>query len=292
MSVFLPVREKIRGLKEEYDKLKKGKESLLTLIDESELPESVYNSNAIENSTLTLPETEKILLEMEVSKKLSLREVFEAKNLARVMGYISQKHDTVELSDEFILRLHQMLIGNINDKIAGRFRQKNEFVRIGTFIAPTPENIVRMLGRALLEYSSNQNLYFLVSISKFHLKFETIHPFIDGNGRIGRVLINFQLQKLGFPGVIIRDKGKTEYYRSFGEYRDSKKTKIMDRLLSLSLIESLHKRITYLKGMKIIAVVEYAHKINKPVPGILNSAKRQTIEAFREKGVWKIAAEK
>lgn len=290
MSIFRPVKEKIRRLKEDYDRLKKGKEPLLTLIDESELPESVYNSNAIENSTLTLPETEKILLEMEVSKKFNLKEVFEAKNLARVMGYISGKNKEIEFSEELILRLHQMLIGNINDNIAGRFRQKNEYVRVGNFIAPSPEHVSKMLEAALLEYSSHQDVYFLENISGFHLEFETIHPFIDGNGRIGRALINFQLQKLGYPQIIIRDKEKTEYYRSFGEYRDSKKTKIMDSLLSLALSESFHKRLAYLKGKKIITLVEFAKEMNKPVPGVLNAAKRQTIPAFREKGIWKIAA--
>ena len=65
MPITNPVKKRIQVLKQEYDKLKKGKESLLALIDEAEIPESVYNSNAIENSTLTLKETEKILLEMD-----------------------------------------------------------------------------------------------------------------------------------------------------------------------------------------------------------------------------------
>jgi len=62
----------------------------------------------------------------------------------------------------------------------------------------------------------------------------------------------------------------------------------MERILSLSLLESLHKRITYLKGDKIIELIEYAKKIGQMAPAVLNMAKRQTIPAFREKGVWKI----
>lgn len=88
MAITKPIRGRIQALKAEYDILRKGKDSLLTMIDEAEVPESVYNSNAIENSTLTLKETEKILLDMEVSRDVSLREVYEAKNLARVIGYI------------------------------------------------------------------------------------------------------------------------------------------------------------------------------------------------------------
>lgn len=281
------VQQRIQLLKQEYDHLKLNTDSLLKLIDEAEIPESVYNSNAIENSTLTLKETEKILLEMEVSRNVSLREVFEAKNLARVMGYVKSK-SSEELTKETILLLHQMLIGNIDDNIAGRFRKKGEYVRIGTFIAAAPEHIERVLEEALVEYSSDHISYFVDKISKFHLEFETIHPFNDGNGRIGRLLINYQLYQLGFPGIIIRDKEKAIYYKSFGEYRDDKKTQIMEKLISLALMEALHKRIAYLKGNKIIDAADFALKQNKSAPIILNAAKRQTIPAFREKGVWKI----
>lgn len=287
MLTPLSLQKRIEFLKKEYDHLKNGKDSLLKIIDEAEIPESVYNSNAIENSTLTLKETEKILLEMEVSKNVSLREVFEAKNLARVMEYIQTK-SLEELAKEIILLLHQMLIGNIDESIAGRLRKKGEYVRIGSFIAPAPEHIERILEEALIEYSSDQISYFLDKIAKFHLQFETIHPFNDGNGRIGRVIINYQLYRLGFPGIIIRDKEKAIYYQSFGEYRDDKKTQIMERLISLALMETLHKRIAYLKGLKIIEATEFAVGQNKPIPVVLNAAKRQTIPAFREKGVWKI----
>ncbi len=79
MAISKDIKEKINILKQEYDSLKKNKESLLDIVFESELPESIYNSNAIENSTLTISETEKILLDMEVSRNVSVREVFEAK---------------------------------------------------------------------------------------------------------------------------------------------------------------------------------------------------------------------
>lgn len=287
MSTSFSFQTRIKTLKAEYDRLKIGKESLLKLIDEAEIPESVYNSNAIENSTLTLKETEKILLEMAVSRNVNLKEVFEAKNLARVMEYIHTKSYN-ELSKDIILLLHQMLIGNIDDSIAGRLRKKGEYVRVGTHLAPAPEHIERMLEETLIEYSSENTNYFIDKIAKFHLDFETIHPFNDGNGRIGRILINYQLYKLGFPGIIIRDKGKEVYYHSFKEYRDDKKTQTMGKIVALALMEALHKRITYLKGNKIIEAVEFAAKQNKPSPVVLNAAKRQTIPAFREKGVWKI----
>lgn len=290
MSTSVSVQKRIKKLKAEYERLRIGKDSLLKIIDEAEIPESIYNSNAIENSTLTLKETEKILLEMEVSRNVSLREVFEAKNLAMVMEYIHTKSSEV-LSIETILLLHQMLLGNIDESIAGKFRKRDEYVRIGTFIATAPEHIERMLEESLIEYSSDHTNYFIDKISRFHLQFEAIHPFNDGNGRIGRVLINYQLYNLGFPGIIIRDKEKQTYYRSFREYHDDKKTKTMDKIILLSLMEAFHKRIAYLKGDKIVDATEYAAKVGKPAPVVLNAAKRQTIPAFRERGVWKIGSD-
>jgi len=288
MSLQKPIKNKIQELKAEYDILRRDKDSLLTLLDEAEAPESVYNSNAIENSTLTLKETEKILLEMEVSRDVSVREVFEAKNLARVISYTRQKSQEEEISKELILLLHKMLIGNIDDLIAGRFRKTGEYVRVGTHIAPTPEHVDRMIESLLLAYTSDHSLHFVEKIASFHLEFETVHPFCDGNGRIGRVLMNFQLLRFGFPRVMIRDKEKKTYYEAFGDYRDKKSSKMMEKIIALSLLESLHKRIAYLKSETIITLADYAKRNNIKSSILINAARRQSISAFREKGVWKI----
>ncbi len=291
MAISKIIKNRIQLLKKEYDFLKKGKESLSTIIDEAEISENVYNSNAIENSTLTLKETEKILLEQETSREISVREIFEAKNLARVIEYKRNNSEKLELNKKNILLLHQMLIGGINDSIAGRFRDKGEYVRVALHIAPPPEKIEEMLNTIILEYSSNLENYFLEKISKFHLDFETIHPFCDGNGRIGRVIINLQLLSMGLPRIIIRNKEKDIYYKSFQEYRKNKNSKIMEKILSLSLTESLNKRITYLKGENIITLSEFIKNNSLSPSSITNLAKKQTIPAFRERGRWKISSE-
>jgi len=287
MTVGSLTKTKIDELKREFDQLKPGKASLLNLIDEAEIAESVYNSNAIENSTLTLKETEKILMEMEVSRDISLREVFEAKNLARVFEYLKNKEKT-DLNTELILFLHKMLLDGINDKISGRFRAKEEYVRVGTHIGAPPEKVESLINDLLIDYSSDQTKYFLDKIAGFHLGFESVHPFNDGNGRIGRILINFQLLCLGFPNIIVKNKEKIEYYLSFNEFNDTKSIKLMTKIISKALIESLNKRITYMKGLKIITLSEYVKTNKLEGSGVFNSAKRQSIPAFREKGVWKI----
>ena len=278
-------------MKREYDTLRQGKVSLLSMIDEVEVPESVYNSNAIENSTLTLEETERILLEQVLSRNVSVREVFEAKNLARVIEYKRTKVRDSELDKDLILRLHQMLIGGIDDAIAGRFRRQGEYVRVGTHIAPAPEHVESMMDHLLIEYSSDLSSYFLDRIARFHLDFETIHPFCDGNGRLGRVIINFQFQQAGLPRTIIRNSDKERYYQAFRDYKDGKKTKTMEGILALALTESLHKRLSYLKGQVIITLSDYIRQNGLSAPAVTNAARRQTIPAFREKGVWKIGQE-
>lgn len=288
MTLNITIKTKIDGLKREFDELKTNKQSLLTLIDEAEIAEGVYNSNAIENSTLTLKETEKILMELEISRDLSLREVFEAKNLARIIEYLRNKDSIAELNENFMFFLHKMLLENISPNISGRFRQNDEYVRVGMHIGLPPQKILESVKSLLVEYSSNNNMYFLEKISEFHLEFEAIHPFNDGNGRMGRVLLNFQLGCLGFPNIIIKNKEKLNYYLAFNEYNESKKIKTMIEIINKALTESLYKRLAYLKSLKIITLSDYVKQKNDNSSSIFNSAKRQTIPAFREKGVWKI----
>jgi Fic family protein len=227
---------------------------------------------------------------MQVTRNVDIREVYEAINLGRVVEYLRNKSKSEEITKDIILLMHQMLISGIDDSIAGRFRRANEYVRVGTQIAPAPEHIIRMIDQTLIDYKSDHQTFFTDKIAKFHLEFEMIHPFNDGNGRIGRVLINYQLLRLGFPPVIIRNKEKSDYYTAFNEYRDHKNTKRMEKIIALSLMESLHKRLTYLKGQQIVAISKYAKLENKTIQSLLNAARRQTIQAFREKGIWMIGS--
>ena len=141
MVKIAAVFNKINLLRERYYKASIGKDALIKLISEAEIADQVYNSNAIENSTLSLEETEKILLQIDLDRYISEREIFEAKNLARVVSYIDKKAKEQELGFDVILSLHKMLMSNIRDEIAGRFRIDDERVRVGSHIAPAPKEI-------------------------------------------------------------------------------------------------------------------------------------------------------
>ena len=282
------IEKKIFALRERYFNTAPGKEALIKLIGESEVAEQVYNSNAIENSTLSLEETEKILLQINLDRYISERELFEAKNLARVVAYIQQRAKEQGLTLEVMLHLHKMLLTGIRDDVAGRFRQDNEFVRVGSHIAPNPKEIIERLNRMLVEYNARQPESIIKRIAKLHLSFEYTHPFIDGNGRIGRVLNNYLLIREGFVPINIKFIDRAKYYDAFEAFETQSKTALMELIVGRALSNSYYKRLAYLEGKKIITLAEYAKSQNLSHSNLLNKANRQTIEAFLEKGVWKI----
>lgn len=282
---------KINELRKEYFKVAAGKEQLLKLISETEVFEQVYNSNAIENSTLSIEETEKILLEIDLDRYVSEREIYEAKSLARVTEYIDNNAKDKELGSDMLLFLHKILISNINNDIAGRFREGDEYVRVGNHIAPAPSKIAGDLEQAFTTYKSDASKSIVERIAHFHLDFETLHPFIDGNGRIGRSLNNYLLIREEYVPINIRFLDREEYYKAFQEFNMLGKTETMEQIIYRALVNSYYKRLAYLKGLNIVTLNAYAktHKLSHP--NLINKAKRHTIPAFMEKGVWMIGDE-
>jgi len=279
-------RDKINSLRETYRVISRGKETILTEIAEAELPEMVYNSNAIENSTLSLKDTEDILIRNQILRDHDIREIYEAKNLAKVARRLIEGNE--ELSIELILVLHKMLLADIDDAIAGRFRFGNEWVRVGTHIGANPA-FANSLMYELVDNYQKKDGYFLDTIAYFHAEFETIHPFVDGNGRIGRILINKQLADLDLPPITIQNKSKRDdYYPFFDEYRTTGKYDSFTEMFALLLCESLHKRIAYLTSRKMILLKDWAADNAVKATIALNKAKRQTMPAFRVRGKWMI----
>ena len=285
------IYSKISQLRERYYKMSADKQNLLALISEAEVAEQVYNSNAIENSTLTLEETEKILLQIDLDRYISEREIFEAKNLARVVSYTDKIAKEHELDLELILMLHKMLLLNIREDAAGRFRNDNEWVGVGSYVAVDPKEVPQRLQTMLAEYNANISENIIKRIARLHLTFEHIHPFIDGNGRIGRALNNYLLIREGFVPINIKFIDRKMYYRAFKEFDANGKTETMEEIVGKALTNSYHKRLAYLEGKKIITLKEFAKINNFSHSNAINKANRQTIEAFLEKGVWKIGIE-
>jgi Fic family protein len=284
-------KDRIARLSAEYKKLADSRKNAVNEIAVAEIPEMVYNSNAIENSTLTLKDTEDILLRDTIKKDHDIREIYEAKNLANITESLLKK-PTAALSVELILDLHKILLTGIRDDWAGRFRRNKEWVRIGTHVGANPDFVPGLMNELVDGYTQQDDRYFLDRIAWFHAEIETIHPFNDGNGRMGRVLINEQLMSLGYPAIIIQNKSKhTSYYPAFDAYRTTSKYDDFTELIAGLLIESLYKRITLLSAPKIITVSAWA-KVNGVAGNVAaNKASRGTIPAFRMREKWMIAAD-
>lgn len=283
-------KNRISNLSEQYRKLVKAKPEAVREIAIAEIPEMVYNSNAIENSTLTLKDTEDILLRDSIKKDHDIREIYEAKNLAKITETLLSRPDE-PVSVVSILAFHKMLLSGIKDEWAGRFRSGKEWVRVGAHVGANPDFVEQLMAELTVDYNKDNDSYFLDRVAWFHAEFETIHPFNDGNGRLGRVLINQQLMNLAFPPIIIPNKGKhTSYYPAFDSYRITTKYDDFTEIFASLLIEALYKRITLLSAPKIVTLSAWA-KANGTAGNIAaNKAARGTIPAFRMREKWMIAA--
>jgi len=165
-------------------------------------------------------------------------------------------------------------------------------VRVGDHIAPNPIEVPNGLQKVLTEYSSNSSESIIKRIAKFHLGFEYIHPFCDGNGRIGRILNNYLLIRGGYVPINIKFIDRAMYYDAFKEFQKNGVTKIMETIVVKALTNSYHKRLAYLENKVIISLSDYAKEYKLSHANLINKAKRQTIEAFTERGVWKIGINK
>lgn len=274
----------------DYQRLVPGNDEALRQIALAELAESVQQSNAIEGSTLTLDDTERILAGQLPSGRHELREVYEARNLAHVTSDLLATNEPLAI--DLILRWHGALLAGIRGDVAGRFRRAGEWVRVGSHLGANPEFVPGLVTDALVRYRCDDATPVLDRVARFHCEFEVIHPFADGNGRIGRVLINKQLQDAGLPPVIVRSrKRQVDYYPALERYAKTDAHDGMTRLLALLLLESLHKRIALLTARRVVPLADWARAVDVRGNVATNKARRQTIPAFRVRDRWMIAAD-
>lgn len=180
------------------------------------LAQFTYNTNAIEGSTLSLQDTSFILFENIVPKGKSPIEINEVQNHKQSFDYtLSYKGN---FTKSFVLEVHRRLMHNILWKAAGKFRKVDVYIR-GVDVLPPPHSIVLSEFKKLMQwYTKNRKRYSpIVAVAYFHSVFESIHPFRDGNGRTGRLIINFMLRQEGFPMIDIKNKDKERYYDSLYE---------------------------------------------------------------------------
>lgn len=199
--------EKIKqGFQQEW---KKYPESYKDKLKEQIAIAFTYNTNAIEGSTITLDETRE-LIEHGIAPNKPLRDVKETEAHAKVFLAMLDKKE--ELSLNLILKWHREIFKETKLDIAGRIRDYN--VRVGSYKAPDWQEVNKLMNEMIAFLKKNQEMNIIEVAARMHYQFEKIHPFGDGNGRIGRLIINHLLWNAGYPMVIIEYKKRKSYYRA------------------------------------------------------------------------------
>lgn len=196
-------------------------------LQESILLEWTYNSNAIEGNTLTIAETKVVLEGITVGGK-TLQEHLEVINHSDAILYLEELvSESTALTEWAIKNLHQIVLRNIDKKNAGTYRTENVLISGAKHRPPQHYLVPEHMEKLVKEYNNAWQEYHPIKrAALFHGEFVKIHPFVDGNGRTARLLLNFELMKAGFPPVIIKKEMRLEYYEALdlahtiGDYQD------------------------------------------------------------------------
>ena len=236
--------EQIDLLKQKLDKCRPLTEGEVKRLNEDFMINFTYNSNAIEGNTLTLNETNLVLQGITINKK-PLKDHIEAIGHKEAFYYIVDiVKDKKEINQSIIKQIHSLvLMDQPQDK--GVYRKVPVIISGSSHTPPQPYLIEKQMEDLMLEFESWKNeKHAIEQVALFHLKFESIHPFIDGNGRTGRLLVNLLLMQNGYPPINIKFTDRKKYYDCFEKYHKTNNPKAMIELVK-SLVEEQLKQ--YLK---------------------------------------------
>lgn len=192
--------------------------------------EYTYNSNAIEGNTLTLRETDMVLRGLTIDQK-PLKDHMEAVGHKEAFDYVRELvQEKAPISERVIQQIHYLVLADKKDD-RGVYRRVP--VRImGAQHEPVQPYLIRpMMEQLLADFAASQE-HIVTKLARFHIEFEGIHPFIDGNGRTGRLLVNLELMKAGFPPIDIKFTDRMAYYDAFDEYHVRHNLGAMEKLFA------------------------------------------------------------
>jgi len=175
--------------------------------------EWTYNSNAIEGNTLTLSET-KVVLENGITiKGKPLKDHLEIINHKEAIEYIEDLvSKNVKLSEYDIRSVHYLILKKIDSTNASKYRNENVFISGAKHVPPVYMNVPYEMQKLIDQYQAWQGLHPVVRACFLHGEFVKIHPFVDGNGRTARLLLNFELIQSGYPPAVIKTENRADYY--------------------------------------------------------------------------------
>ena len=213
-------------LKKELDSKRPSPKETLRSLEESINLEWTYNSNGIEGNTLTLRETQVVLEGITVGGK-SIKEHLEAINHEKAILYLNDLlKENNPITEWNIKGIHQLVLKDIDDENAGRYRRENVTIKGATHIPPDYLKVPELMEKLVLNYENWNNFHPIIQAALLHGELVKIHPFVDGNGRTSRLLMNLDLMNHGYNPVIVKKEDRLEYYEALdkahttGDYTD------------------------------------------------------------------------
>lgn len=238
--------DKVDNMKKELDnKRPLPKETLRTLKESINL-EWTYNSNGIEGNTLTLRETQVVLEGVTVGGK-TLKEHLEAINHEKAILYletiVKEKNPITEWN---IKNIHRLILKDIDDKNAGRYREENVMIKGASHVPPDYLKVPELMEKLIVNYGTWKSYHPIIKAALLHGELVKIHPFIDGNGRTSRLLMNLDLMNSGYNPVIIKKKDRLEYYEALDKAHTTGNYTDFVKLVTKLEIEMLKKYLDLL----------------------------------------------
>lgn len=218
--------DEVDSLKKELDSKRPIPKETLKSLKESINLEWTYNSNGIEGNTLTLRETQVVLEGITVGGK-SIKEHLEAINHEKAILYLDDLvKDKNPITEWNIKNIHQLILKDIDNENAGRYRKENVTIKGATHIPPDYIKIPELMEKLILNYNTWNEYHPIIKAVLLHGELVKIHPFVDGNGRTSRLLMNLDLMNSGYNPVIIKKESRLKYYEALdkahttGNYTD------------------------------------------------------------------------
>lgn len=236
----------VDGLKEKLDSKRPISQDTLKSLKETINLEWTYNSNGIEGNTLTLRETQVVLEGITVGGK-TIKEHLEAINHEKAIIYLDELvKDNKPITEWNIKNIHQLILREIDNNNAGKYRRENVTIKGATHIPPDYIKIPELMEKLILNYETWNKYHPIIQAALLHGELVKIHPFVDGNGRTSRLVMNLDLMNNGYNPVIIKKENRLEYYEALDKAHTTGNYTDFVKLINKLEIEMLNKYLQLL----------------------------------------------
>ena len=237
----------IDALKKEVSNMPKPSQAIMDKHMEHFITSYTYNSNAIEGSTLTLRDTHRVLVEGITINKKPLRDHLDAINHRDAMEFVlTLSKNKYDLTERDIIQIQSIVLAN-EPSLKGKYRDIQVYIAGTSHTPPSPPEIRELMDNLLMSYHSSKT-HPLMNIADFHVRFERIHPFGDGNGRTGRLILNLELIKSGYQPIDVKFKDREDYLDALDDFAITGSTLTFTEMVAQYQLEELTSLRNVLQG--------------------------------------------